>query len=802
MKRTYLAIGLVLAAVNPLAAQDAEDSGRGVARLSLIAGDVSVRRGDTGEWVAAAVNAPLLADDRVLTGTGSRAEVQFDYANFARLSSDAELRLADLENRKYLVRLARGTMVYRILRNQEADAEISTPSIAIRPLKKGMYRVSVSDDGTTEVIVRSGEAEIYSPRGTQKLRPGRALLARGNSNDPEFQIVDARVNDDFDRWSDSRDRQLERSQSYSHVSRDIYGAEDLDGHGRWVSTPEYGSVWVPYSSEGWAPYRNGRWTWVDYYGWNWVSYDPWGWAPYHYGRWMFRVNVGWCWWPGYINRRHYWSPAQVAFFGWGGRYGGIGIGVGFGNWGWVPLAPYETYYPWYGGRYYGGYRNRTYNNVTIINNTNITNIYRNARVDNAITAVNANDFGRGSVNHVRYNRNDIESASHVRGQLPLVPDASSTRLSDREARVSEGRGATRSDDRFFATRQATRGDRVPFETQRQALQESNRRTFGEGAAGRGGEVAGGRGGVTEGGRGGATEGGRGAGDVGRGSDGFGRRGGEATTATESRTADSVGRGSVDANTESRGGWRRFGDSAGSADSGGRGARTTEPARGNADSIGRGSSDTGSESRGGWRRFGDSAGNGNSETRTNDSFGRGSRSSEPARGNTDNGGWRRMSEMPNMDAGRGSRSDTGFGRGSSRNESRTDSRREESPRMSPPVVRERSEPSFGGGRGESRERSMPTFGGGRGESRERSMPTFGGSRGESRERSAPSFGGGDSSRGESRGGFGGGASRSESRGGGGERSAPSPAPSNDGGGGRGGDGGGGRGESRGGGGRIR
>ncbi|MBM3766777.1 MAG: hypothetical protein FJW32_15420, partial [Acidobacteria bacterium] len=636
MKRTYLAaVGLALAIANPLSAQSAEDSGRGVARLSLIGGDVSVRRGDTGEWVAAAVNAPVLADDRVLTGVGSRAEVQFDYANFARLSADTELRMADLENRKYLVRLARGTMVYRILRNQEADAEISTPSIAIRPLKKGMYRVSVLEDGTTEVIVRSGEAEIYSLRGTQKLRSGRTLLARGNSSDPEFQIVDSRVNDDFDRWSDSRDRQLEKSQSYSYVSRDIYGAEDLDGHGRWVSTPEYGSVWVPYSSDGWAPYRNGRWTWVDYYGWNWVSYDPWGWAPYHYGRWMFRANVGWCWWPGYINRRHYWSPAQVAFFGWGGWGGGFSVGVGFGNWGWVPLAPYETYYPWYGGGYYGGFRNRTVNNVTIINNTNITNIYRNARVDNAITAVNGSDFGRGSVNHVRYNRSDIESASQVRGQLPLVPDASSTRLSDRESRVAEGRGATRSDDRFFATRQATRADRVPFETQRAALTETNRRTFGDAAAGRGGEVAGGRGGDATPGRGGAPEGGRGASDVGRGSDGFGRRGGEATASESrgSRTADSVGRGGDTTNTEGRGGWRRFGDS---ADAGGRGARTSEPTRGNADSIGRGGAEATGEGRGGWRRFGDSAGN--SETRSNDSFGRGSRSSEPSRGNNDNSGW--------------------------------------------------------------------------------------------------------------------------------------------------------------------
>ena len=266
------------------------------------------------------------------------------------------------------------------------------------------------------------------------------------------------MTDEWDRWNESRDRQLENSRNYDYVSQDITGAEDLDGHGRWVETEEYGNVWAPSAGADWAPYRNGRWSWVDYYGWNWISYDPWGWAPYHYGRWINRPSIGWCWWPGRMNSHHYWSPGQVAFFGWGG----LSVGVGFGNFGWVPLAPFETYYPWYGNGYYDNYRNGNFNNVTIVNNTNITNIYRNARHNNGITSVNAEQFGRGSVNNVRFNRNDIERASVVRGQLPLAPDASSRRMSDRESRVSDGRGPSRGDDRFYSTRQATKVDRVPF----------------------------------------------------------------------------------------------------------------------------------------------------------------------------------------------------------------------------------------------------------------------------------------------------------------------------------------------------
>src|SRR5919106_1749284 len=73
---------------------DTEDPGRGVARVSVLSGDVSVKRGDSGEWIAAAINAPLVVQDSLLTGVGtSRAEIQFDWANMIRLSHDAEVRL-------------------------------------------------------------------------------------------------------------------------------------------------------------------------------------------------------------------------------------------------------------------------------------------------------------------------------------------------------------------------------------------------------------------------------------------------------------------------------------------------------------------------------------------------------------------------------------------------------------------------------------------------------------------------------------------------------------------------------------
>src|SRR5580704_5289846 len=62
------------------------EPGRAVARISILNGDVSVRRGDSGDVVAAVVNAPIMADDRILTGASARAEVQLDYGNLVRVA--------------------------------------------------------------------------------------------------------------------------------------------------------------------------------------------------------------------------------------------------------------------------------------------------------------------------------------------------------------------------------------------------------------------------------------------------------------------------------------------------------------------------------------------------------------------------------------------------------------------------------------------------------------------------------------------------------------------------------------------
>src|SRR5713226_3139294 len=72
----------------------APDPGHGVARISVLNGEVSVKRGDSGDMVAAAINAPMQPQDHLLTGAESRADIRSDNANMLRVGSNSDIRIA------------------------------------------------------------------------------------------------------------------------------------------------------------------------------------------------------------------------------------------------------------------------------------------------------------------------------------------------------------------------------------------------------------------------------------------------------------------------------------------------------------------------------------------------------------------------------------------------------------------------------------------------------------------------------------------------------------------------------------
>ncbi len=457
---TGAALLLAVSTVPAHAQADPDDAKRGVARISLMDGDVTVRRGDSGDWVAGVVNAPLMTADQIATAANSRAEIQMDAANSIRLSGDSSMRIAQLEYERYQFQLASGTLTYRVLHPTNVNIEVDTPNLAVRPSKEGVYRISVDPDGVSEVTVRLGTVEVAATSGSQWVNVNQTLLARGSADDPEFRITDAIAMDDFDHWNESRDEAELASASAQYVPPGVYGAEDLDQYGTWTNTPDYGNVWAPYEPAGWSPYSAGQWSWLDWYGWTWIPYEPWGWAPYHYGRWFYRGGLGWAWYPGARFSMHYWSPALVGFVGWGGA------GFGLGYVGWVPLAPFEALHPWWGAGFYGryGYINRPIG----VSPVSVAGVYRNAAVANGVVGVRGADFqaGRfGSLGH--FNGSQITDARIATGAVPVAPSAANLRFSNRtvaSAPLSAGTAG------FFSREAPAPARQIPFSQQQTGFQ--------------------------------------------------------------------------------------------------------------------------------------------------------------------------------------------------------------------------------------------------------------------------------------------------------------------------------------------
>jgi hypothetical protein len=426
---------------------------QGVARISMIHGDVSTQRGDSGDWSAAVLNQPVLNGDKVSTGAGGRAEIQLDFANILRLGSNAQANLATFTKDRIQVQLAQGLANYSVFNESEAEPEIDTPNVSVHPAHKDVnLRIEVRPDGDTIIIVRKGEAQISTPKGIAEVKEGEMVTVRGTAEEAQYKISGASDRDDWDRWNSDRDHMVHSAQSWHHTNRYYTGTEDLDANGRWENEPDYGDVWVPNEPAGWVPYRDGNWVWEPYYGWTWVGGEPWGWAPYHYGRWMM-YGSSWAWWPGPVYGggfyRPFWAPAYVSFFGFGGGFG-LGFGVGFGGWGgfgWLPIGPCDRFFPWwggYGGRFgvvgfnrFGGL-NRFGGIAPLHGGTRFSNVARinDPHIGRAVSTVGARSFGAGRTTAVAATHAQLSSARMMTGNLPVVPTHASLSASGRAAAPS------------------------------------------------------------------------------------------------------------------------------------------------------------------------------------------------------------------------------------------------------------------------------------------------------------------------------------------------------------------------------
>ncbi|MDX6271683.1 MAG: hypothetical protein QOD28_2906 [Acidobacteriota bacterium] len=396
-----------------------EESAR-VVRISLLSGDVSVRRAGDKGWEKATLNLPLVEGDRLATGANSRLEIQIDARNFVRLGEYATLDIVTLREEGVALSLPEGTATLRLARfdKDREYFEIDAPKTTMAAEQKGSYRLDVAANGNVRATVHDGgRARLYSETSGFTLRDGRsAELVYNNSGteDGDWELSAARNSDDWDSWVGERESYL--ATRLRHDGRDryydnhVWGAEELDLYGDWVNTSEYGYVWRPHVTVinnygDWAPYRYGSWRWVSPYGWTWVGDEPWGWAPYHYGRWVY-INNYWGWAPrgyAYYRNRSWWRPALVAFVSFGGGYDNVC---------WYPLGyhqrdPRSNYYRRHHDRDHDRDRDR------------VNPIYQRG-----VTTMPAREFGKGRRATPATKELALRAitADPVRGTLPIRPD--------------------------------------------------------------------------------------------------------------------------------------------------------------------------------------------------------------------------------------------------------------------------------------------------------------------------------------------------------------------------------------------
>jgi hypothetical protein len=301
------------------------------ARVGEVEGKVEVQMTAADPWQPAVRNLPLAETAWVRTNPSSHVEIELDDGSAIRLTAGTLLELSDYSRlstgqRITLLSVDRG-LAYFTGEAKGKDALILAVPGAQLTIGPGVRVRLEAGETASQIAVIEGKPTFSSPGAELTLHEGQTVkVEAGRSH--RFALYREVAPLDTDRWSEQRDKALASSSAAGHLPHLLYGLGDLDEHGTWVTTAEYGTVWKPNAKPDWSPFRSGRWLWYPQLGFVWIAAEPWGWLPYHYGRWMRNESAGW-----------FWAPGKSAIFKPGETYWLRAAGVA----GWGPLAPAEVW---------------------------------------------------------------------------------------------------------------------------------------------------------------------------------------------------------------------------------------------------------------------------------------------------------------------------------------------------------------------------------------------------------------------------------------------------------------------------
>ena len=324
-----------------------------VGRISNVEGQINRYMAVDDSWVATSLQSPVGTQDILATRDDSRAEITFPNNQLVRLDEDTEIEILNLEDDIGKFGLYSG--LARFYNRSSAGKLLIETARGTATVEPGSAIDVLVDTRSVTVSAVHGEAIFHSFQdGVEReeiISGSTSLEFREKSTIAGIGPIDRK----WDRWCADREavfaqNRLVRSEHLPEPMQEY--AYAMEPYGRWQRIYYRGYrywAWKPHSvTVGWRPYTTGYWE--DWHGSSvWVDYNPWGWVTHHHGHWL-NMHGAWLWTP-YVHVANVPGVTAIGFnITFGKRYrsrwhpGRVRWVAHNDNIGWLPLAPWETYY--------------------------------------------------------------------------------------------------------------------------------------------------------------------------------------------------------------------------------------------------------------------------------------------------------------------------------------------------------------------------------------------------------------------------------------------------------------------------
>ena len=226
-----------------------------VGRVAGIEGQVSYRTSGDTEWSAASLNYPVSSGYAAWTQPSATANLEVSACRIV-LAGTTEFQVTSLDTGGLQAVAAQGE-TYMHLRDLAPNEvwSVQTPRGLVRLTGGGRYGIVA---GTTEqptlITVVDGVADIEGPNLSLQVNANQTATVTGT--DSFLGSIGPIQRDSFLNAQLAAEQPA--PQLAAAIPRQVVampGGGDLIATGSWSEAPQYGQVWYPPVSPGWAPYR-------------------------------------------------------------------------------------------------------------------------------------------------------------------------------------------------------------------------------------------------------------------------------------------------------------------------------------------------------------------------------------------------------------------------------------------------------------------------------------------------------------------------------------------------------------------